>query len=253
MKLNVKPDKLKFLILGAGGLGLVLRIWLYATGLDDKGLLESGHLAHVLVWVLTVSVLAVLAWQTRSYKGAEEYDAVLPVSWGNAIGSVLLAVAVLISAVKGMQNSFEGLNMVYVLLGFGTAVSLIVTGGCRLTGARPHFLFHVTVCVYFVVSLVRCYQNWSSDPQLQDYCFQLLAGVCLALAAYHRGTFEVDMGKHSAFWLYSLSAVFFCCLSVAGSGDGFYYFAAGVWAFTGLTELKEKHRRTQSTLNMQEE
>ena len=46
--------------LGAGFLGLLLRIWLFATGLDEKNLLSVTHPAHILILVLTVAVVVLL-------------------------------------------------------------------------------------------------------------------------------------------------------------------------------------------------
>ena len=43
MRVCTKPNQLKFTILAAGVLGLVLRTILYATGIDGRGLLETGH------------------------------------------------------------------------------------------------------------------------------------------------------------------------------------------------------------------
>lgn len=243
MKLDVKPEKLKLWILGAGGLGLLLRIWLYATGVDEKGLLRPGHLAHVMLWVLTAFVAVAVIWLTRFYRGPRNKVRPFRDSGREAVGSVLLAAAILLLTIRSLSEMSDAMGILYVVLGFAAVAALVAAGVSQMMRTRSHFLFYVAVCLYFVVSLVRHYQHWSSDPQLADYAFRLLAGVCLTLTAYHRGTFEVGMGRHDLFWMYSLLAVFFCCLSVDVSVDGCFYLSAGVWAFTGLSELRWKKRR----------
>lgn len=49
-----------WLPLGAGFLGLLLRIWLFATGLDGRNLLSVTHPAHILSLVLTVAAVVML-------------------------------------------------------------------------------------------------------------------------------------------------------------------------------------------------
>ena len=59
MKRFLKPGILPWFTLGCGGLGLVLRIWLY-SGVDHKGLLPVGHLGSALAYILTALVFGVL-------------------------------------------------------------------------------------------------------------------------------------------------------------------------------------------------
>ena len=87
MKLNMKAEQLKFLILGAGGLGLALRIALYATGIDGRGLLESGHWAHIAVWILTATAALVLLICCRPITGPEELPNAYPPAVTAALGA----------------------------------------------------------------------------------------------------------------------------------------------------------------------
>jgi membrane protease YdiL (CAAX protease family) len=74
------------------------------------------------------------------------------------------------------------------LMGIAAAAALAFTGLCRLKGLRPTFLFHTLICLNFVVRLISHYQIWCADPQLQDYCFQLLGTVCATFALMYTGS-----------------------------------------------------------------
>lgn len=250
MKLSVKPQLLKYLVLGAGGLGLILRILLYTTGTDAKGLLVSGHWAHVLLWLLTAIVAVGTFLLTRSIQGPERYQDCYPASVPAAAGALILGVMLLITTVSELSAVDSSLQILLTVLGFGSALSLGVVAYCRLCGAKPLFLFHAALCVYFALRMVCQYRSWSSDPQLMDYCFYLCAYVGLMLTAYQQAAFDADMGNHRALWLLSLLTVYLCCLSLKGTRDTMLLLCAGVWAFTNLTNLTVKTRRQRPSLNL---
>lgn len=253
MKFSIKPEHLKTGILGAGGLGLALRILLYATGTDDKGLLATGHWASIALWCLTAAVLAALALFTRQIQGPEDYRDCYPASSPAGIAGVLLALAIGLTTFTELGTTEGPLGIVSTVLGFAAAVCLLLLAYCRMAGAKPLFLFHAVVCVYFALRMVCQYRHWSSDPQLQDYCFYLCAYVALMLTAYHHAAFDADMGKHRVLWFLSLAAVYLCCLSLKGTQDTLLLLAAGFWAFTNMTCLNAKPRRKRPAMVFDEE
>ena len=62
MKFDLKYNQLPLFTLLCGGLGALLRLWLYGTGLDDEGLLVRGHAAGILVLILSALVIGSLIW-----------------------------------------------------------------------------------------------------------------------------------------------------------------------------------------------
>lgn len=249
MKLSMKPELLKILILGGGGLGLGLRTALYATGIDHKGLLVTGHWAAVALWCLTGLVALALILMTRSIRGPEQYADAHPVSAFGALGAGALAVAIGLNLFPA--NAPGGnLGLLAVVLGIGAVASLAYIGFCRLSRRKPFFLCHGIVCIYFAVRMINQYQFWSSDPQLQDYVFYLGAHVTLMLTAYHQAALDADFGSHRSLWIASLAAVYLCCLSLKGPADTLLILTAGVWAFSGLTNLTALKRRQRPSLNL---
>lgn len=243
MKKPINPENLKYLTLGAGGIGLVLRMVLYHTGMDEKGLLISGHWAGVALWVLTGLLAAVLFFMARPIQGPQRYQDAHPASVPAGLGSALLAVVLLMTTVSEFAEFTSNVSLIVWVLGLCSAVSMGFVAFCRLSGRKPIFLCHGVLCIYFALRMVAQYQFWNSDPQLQDYVFYLSAYVALMLTAYHQAAFDADMGRHSSLWLLSLAAVYLCCLSLKGNRDTLLLLAAGIWAFADLTVLTVKPRR----------
>lgn len=253
MKRSVKPELLKFLILGAGGLALAFRAALYSTGMDEKGLLVSGHWAGIAIWLLTALTAGALLILTRSIQGPEQYQDAHPASFTAALGALALAAGLGITTISEFAEFTGILRLLVWILGLGAAVSMGYISLCRMTGGKPLFLCHGIVCIYFALRMVSQYQLWSSNPQLQDYVFYLGAHVALMLHAYHQAAFDADLGSHRGLWVSALAAVYLCCLSLRGTADMILLLSAGIWAFTGTTNLTVRPRRQRPTLNLEEE
>ncbi|MBQ7801337.1 MAG: hypothetical protein IJ375_03315 [Oscillospiraceae bacterium] len=252
MKISVKPNLLKYLALGAGALGLLLRWLLYATGTDDQGMLLRSHPSQYLLWLLSAAALAGAYLLTRSITGPERYDDCFHTSALSGVGCLLAAAGILITTISNMSDPPDSVTLIMWILGYGAAAALAVAGFCRLAGMKPSFLFYVVLSAYFAVRMVCQYRQWSSDPQLQDYCYQLLACVALMITAYHHAAFGTELGSHKSLWFFSLAAVFLCCLCLAGPGDQLFYLGSGIWAFTGLSSLTPRARRQRPDLNLEE-
>lgn len=251
MKTSVKP--LKYLIPGAGALGALLRTILYTTGTDEQGLLVTGHWAGIALWTLTALIAVVLVLACRNIQGPEQYRDCYPVSAFSAAGSILCAVGFLISGISGWSAAASGLDFAVVILSLLSAAALAYVAFCRLTRRKPLSLCHGVVCVCFALRMVCQYREWSSDPQLQDYCFYMLAHVGLMLTAFHMAAFDAGMGRHRTLWLTGLTSCYFCLLCLWGSRDPLFMALSGLWALTGLTSLTARPRRVRPALKLKDE
>ena len=234
MSLAVKPNQLKLIILCAGGIGLTLRAILYATAVDEKGLLLTGHWAEICVWILTAAAALGLLLLLRKRNGPEQYGSAFPASPLRAAGCILAACGIVLSGAPEAVE--EKLALAELVLRFASAAALIAVGYCRLTGRKPIFLLHGTVCLYLALRMVCRYRLWCSDPQLQDYCFSLGAYVALMLTAYQFAAFDADVVSHRQLWRCGLSAVYLCMLALVGS-EPFLMLCCGIWVFTNLSCL----------------
>ena len=237
MKRLLTPTILPPLTLLAGCLGLLLRIWLYATGVDESGLLVGGHPAEILIWLLCAGTMVFLWFFTKSLVAAPKYGFNYPRSPYAALGCALGALGIGYTSITEIIGRADTLTLLAAILGIGAAAALCFLAVLRFRGRQPNILPHALLCVYFMVQLVSLYRHWSSDPQLQDYCFPLLATVFLMLSSYHRAAFDVNMGRRRPLVLYHLIAVFFCCLSLTDKAAIPFYSSAGVWLFTDLCSL----------------
>lgn len=245
--MKLKTENLKFLILGAGGLGLALRVALYSTGIDEKGLLISGHPAQIALWILTFLAGIALVFLTLSIQGPDRYGDAFPASLPAALGCFAAAAAFLITALSEFSPRATSLDAIVLVLGIASAVSLVYLGYCRLRRVRPLFLFHAIVCLCLALRMVCQYRLWSSDPQLQDYGFYLTAYVALMLTAYHLAAFDAGMGSFRTLWFLGLASVYLCCLSLAGPRENLLLLACGFWVFTNLPQQKSRSRRVRPT------
>ena len=134
--------------------------------------------------------------------------------------------------------------MVYVL-GVGAAFALAFQGYLRVSG-RASAPAGMLVCLYLAALLICRFRDWSKDPLLGDYCFELLACVFAMLAAYQLAGFPLGRGRRRASIFCSMAAVYFSCVSLADAGwtDRLFFAAMALWQFTGVCSLeKPVHRR----------
>ena len=250
MKFSFKSNLTPFLALGAGIMGMAMRMVLYLVAQGPDGLLQRNHILGILVWVLTAAVLAALFLMTRKITGPEEYRDCYHPSLIGGIGAILAAAAMAITSAQSAGG--DNLTMICNLLGYVCAAALVAMGLCRFSGINGSFLLPSALCIYFAVRMICQYRSWSADPQLQDYGFHLLACVSLMLTSYHHAAFGADMGSHKKLWFFSLISVYFCALSLAGPEEQLFYLGTGLWAFTNLTNLSPRRRRRRPLLNMDE-
>lgn len=237
MKKILDSANLPLITLVCGAAGFLLRIWLLATGFDEKGLLISGHPAIWLLGLLSTAMIVFLFLGTGRLLEAPKYRFNFPASLPGGVGTVLAAAGILICTLVEAFAGPDPFGIAVCVAGAITVPALCWIGCCRWKGIHPSPVFHVAASIYLLLRLVWMYRQWSSDPQLQDYVFQLLALTCLMLACYNRSAFDANMGTRRAYVFFNLAAVFFCLVSLPGCDSAVFYFSTGVWMLTNLCSL----------------
>lgn len=241
MKLPVKPKQLPILIPALGIVGLVLRLWMLST--KDAGLLQKGHVSGVALVLLSFVVIgALFLVSTALGTGKLRYQRLFPASQQGAVGCLAGAVGMLLEAIGLMTGESSTTNLITGICGILAAVCLVLLSHYRLNGQRPTLLLRSVVCVFLLLRMVSQYHVWSAEPQLALYICQLLASISLALACFHRTTFDLGHGNRPLFVLLNLTSVYFCCLAVAGDG-WIFYLTAGFWMYTELCTLRPVRKR----------
>lgn len=237
MKQMLKAYGLPLLVLAGGLLGALLRWILYTTGVDERGLLVSFHFAEILLWVVTLGTGVLLVLETLPLQQANKYRFNFPRSAGSAVCCFAAAVGVGVTAIQTLGASESTLTLVCGILGLFSAVSLAFLGYCRWKGVRPSLLFTVLICAFLIVRLVCCYQIWSSDPQVQDYIFPLLANIGATIACYYSAAFSEEEGNRKLHTLFHLAAGYCALVSLPCCDSFIFYLSVAVWMFSDLCNL----------------
>ncbi len=236
MKKLLKPATLPWFVLVTGGMGIALRFWLLSN-IDNKGLLKSGHPAAILLWILTAITACVVIYGCLPVVEANKYTFNFPANLPGAVGEGVLAASILVSGILSVAGSSGFLSVATAIVAFLSVPMLLFCGFYRWKGIKPLFLLHGFVCLFWVLQLISLYRDWSPEPQLQHYIFQLLANIFMMLSCYQRTAFDAGSGNRRAHAITHLTAAFFCCLSVVGSRDWYLYVACALWTITNLCRL----------------
>lgn len=237
MEKLLKHKNLPWAVLAAGALGIVLEIILLASGGDNGGLLVRGHFAYTLLWILTFAASALLVLGTWDLTQAAKFSFNFPPSVIAAAGTAAAAAGVLVATVRNLFAVSDFLVLMDVILGLLSCAALVFISRCRWKGMHPSVIFHAVVCVYLMVDLVCVYRLRSSDPQVESYCFSLLASVCIMLASYYNAAFAANSGNRRMHTLTHLAAVYFCLLSLPWGDNAVFYLTMAAWIFTDLCNL----------------
>lgn len=234
MKRFVNPLNLPLWALLTGGVGLLLRVWLMTSGIDQKGFFIAGHLAGILLFLLVIGAMVALFLLTRDLLEASKYEFNFPASEISGFGAFIAAAGIGIGSFVDIFVAVDALETAAALAGLVAAVLLVLIGFFRRKGTVPSVLIHIGICVYLMLRLVCYYRHWSSDPQILDYCFQLVATSCLMLTTYQRATFDAREGKRRPYAFFNLATIFFSCISLIGWSNILFFLSVIIWQITDL-------------------
>lgn len=237
MKKNIFSTNLPLWVLLTGGIGLLLRVWLMTSGVDQRGFITTGHIAAIALFVLVVGFLIALFFLTRGLIEATKYTFNFPASDLGGFGMYVAAAGIFVCSFIEIFTAADGLEAASALFGMVAALLLVLTGYHRRRGTAPSLLIHIGLCVFLMLRLICYYRHWSADPQILDYCFQLIATACLMLSTYQRAAFNADDGNRRSYAFFSLSSVFFSCLSLVGWSNIIFFLSVIVWQVTDICNL----------------
>ena len=209
-----------------------LRRALYIQATDIKGLLIRNHPLALILWALVGLAAAFVLLSVRKLGGSNGYEE----NFGKALptGYLLLAAVIGITVLSGNTGR---MGMGLRSLGFLCIPALIWGGIDRYRGKMPCFLVHAVLCLFFLLYAVSRYQFWSGNPQMQDYIFELLALLALAMFSYHCAAFETGSGDRRMQLAAGLLSILFCGATLGRTDTTAFYAAAMIWAGTDLCRL----------------
>lgn len=225
MKHPFRFSILPYFTLGAGGLGLVLRLWLFSA-VDSKNLLPVNHPADPLLYILSAVVLGILFLATRIPK---------PLPGGKKVHRILCGICYVVAAAAllftGCSGFFTSTGILETLASaaylVGAAAALVMAALTYYKKRLPFGLMAVFTAVLMLTTISLC-RKWGIEPQLQVYFFPLMASVFTVLSAYQRTALTIRAGKLHLFTFFNQSALFFCLVSCL-SANRLVYFGLACW------------------------
>lgn len=213
MKQLSKPS-VSAAVFTAGGIAvMLLRFWLLRSGIDDRGLLVSGHLGCTLSYVIAIALpVALLVLMEKGKRNLRFSPSLF-----TAVGFFALAVGLGVAAWKLLASISLVMHTATGIFGIAGALCALVAGIYALRGFKTHPLFFCPGALFFACFLFCRYQQWSAEPELQMYVFQLLAAVLSMISLYQRSALGVNIGSGKMYLLWSRSAVLMCLAAIPGS------------------------------------
>lgn len=221
MKLRKYPAVFAGMMLVLGLAALALRLALYRTCVDEKGLLIPGTSLELMVWGVTgaACVLAVCSGGVPRQRRLPRLE---------ALGELLAAVGIVFAMPEGLRMAVTVLDKVRLGLSLAAAVGLAWGAAARLQSKKPHVLCYGSACLFFALNVVCRYRSWVSHPQFQDYLFPLLGALAMMVFAYLRCVPE----KYRARRVMGLLGGFVCLAAMAKTDFLPMYFGCGLWMLT---------------------
>lgn len=239
MKKIFNEKLLPWLPMATGIGGLLLRVWLFAIGPDERGLLPESHPANILVYAVAVLTLVLLLLCMPDRERTVEAS---PAVGGIGIaGQVAAAVGILAASFTESGASFDAISILNAAMAVIAAVCLILLSLRHLTGHRKASYELVFVTVYFMTHLVCQYRHWSAEPQLQNYLFQMLGSIFLMTACFYRTSLSLLGGRVRGFAFFNQAAMF-CSILSLNTVMWPFYLAMAVWTTADFYTVMAQRR-----------
>lgn len=235
-KQTIGPVPVLGLTLAGGAVGIFLRLRMLSMGYDGQGIQIPNSWPYVTLWVLSGLFLLGLALLCRRMGDRASYEENFSASPLAAVGAFLGAVGLLACSTVKLLGNPDVFDLIVNILGLAAASALAVSGYLRLSGRQSAPALMV-VSLYLATWLVSQFRRWSADPQLGDYCFQLLACVFAMLASYQLAGFPLKRGRRRAAIFCTMATVFFCLISLVDGAVWPFYAAIALWLLTGGCSL----------------
>ena len=226
MKHPFRSTILPFFTVGAGGLGLALRIWLY-SGTDEKGLLPAGHPADYALFLLSALTVGILFLSTRKLMPRKVSKAHLRIM--DTAAYALAGLCLILTAVLKLSGSMIRLAWAAVAAALVGGLILLLMAVMRFFRKRSPYWVNAVITVALMLNTVAQCQVWGAQPQLQEYLFPLLASVFLILSAYEKTKFTAKQGNAKTLAFFSQCALFFCWVSL-NTDHWLLYFGMMLWS-----------------------
>lgn len=197
------------------------------TQLDETGRIMAGAGRGPLTWIclgltLLIGAYAFLLGTKDTMKNV-------------SMPAMVTTLAAAFFLVLGSFVSFKK-DLLMALCGIGTAVCWVIIALKRQQDKTPSAILFMLPALFGALQLIVRFRDWSRDPLLMDYCFELLASICVMCATFHLGGFSLGRCRRRTCIFFCMSGVLFCAVAMAGRGilSVLSSLGYGVWLLANL-------------------
>lgn len=212
--------------------------------MDEAGLLMRGSAMGYILAGFALLVLLLLELLCKRLNRLPGTEHCFSSATGYFIAAVAGAGALLFGcALQVLAGQTTGLY----LGGIAAALLLLVAAFLRYFGKRVPVLLLLLPGLFLVVRLFLDFKSWSNDPAVIDFCFLLLASICILLSMINLAAFCFGVGKRRATVFWCMAAGVFTAMTLpdflnagsAGLSGLLIYGGLGVWCVgSGLQLLR---------------
>lgn len=225
-----KQERIPIMIVtGAGAaVAFLLRQLQLTLQIDRAGRIMADAGKGPLTWICLILVLA-CAGYALLLNARDELQ-------GTSKVALVMTLAAAFFALLGIIPSWK----ISPLVALGSAVtagSFVVLALQRQQGKLPSAVWFMLPALFDALELIVCFRDWSRDPLLLDYCFDLFASLFVLFATYHIGGFSLGRGHRRRSVFYCMGGVVFCAVAMAGGTvmeavpllSGILWLGANLW------------------------
>ncbi len=231
------------LVLMAGALAMMLRIWLLRLGPDAKGLYPANHASTILLIILSFGILIFFYLLSRHAGGNRNYQANFPASIIGALGMALAALGIAWYSLTLLEARDGFLCVLTGLLGLLTGIGLLIGALLRHAGKRPHYFVYLLPCLFFALRLFYIGKTLGDEPEATRYMLAFLASIAMIPTFYQFWGFCVGDGNRRNCLFWSLLTAFLSLAAVPANEHWQLYMSVALWLVTGLPVLQYLPRR----------
>lgn len=220
----------------------LLRYYQLSNCMDENGLLIPGSRVvwgFVALGVVLIAALVLLIVRLDKSTGTE-FSMHSAIGWNllSALaGAALMAVCAYYSVKTPISDK---IHLILYTVGVAMGALLIISDALRIWGRRSNLFLLLLPTLFFAAKLIFDFKQWSTDPIVIDFCFKLIASICVMLACFNLSGFPLDLGKKRATVFLCMLAFVFCAMTAADFllqrncqfRELAFYAAAGLWCLT---------------------
>ena len=204
-----KLERVPVVIVTAAGaaVAFLLRHIQLLTQLDSSGRIMAGAGKGPLTWICLILMLT-SAGYAFLLGPQEELE-------GKSLPSLVLTLAAAFFTALGGIAMWK-ISPVLTVGGVATAVCWVILALQRQQGVLPSAVWFMLPALFNAIELIIQFRDWSRDPLLLDYCFDLFAAIFLMCAIFHLGGFSLGRGHRRRSVFYCMGGVIFNAVAMAG-------------------------------------